>query len=269
MEIPKHLLANPEYYRKYFPARILFNFAGAPFDAQRTVTYPDGRVVWHLPKPIANPDALAALVAPAAYDIFIVTAVHVDNRAYGKFVLDVDLNKYKRFCVCDERSCCSVCWILARVVMRHVQRIVMETLRFPDPPLFVYTGGRGLHVWLREQVVASYDDVTREDLFFILKEPVNDADVAWARDMLMPHWGAHAGGGVEWWRSIVQPIYDDCLMRQKQKIRIPFSVHTSGRIALPLSPAMIASNTIPIVKAGEAAGNPVYLEALTYFASRI
>lgn len=267
------LTDNINYYKNTFPVGELFDFAGKPFTAQRTVTYPNFEIAWGRPVKVGAARDLRSLVAPHPHNLYVVSSVCGNGRDFGCFVMDVDLDKYDRRCRCADATCCDECWVLAMVVVRHVTRIATQTLGIHKPPLFVYSGGRGLHVYLRGADVVKYDAHTLEDLFFVMNQPVHEEDVAWAREILLPAWGARIPVERDqqnaWWTKLVQPIYDKALMNPAQNIRLPFSVHPSGHIALPLTPAVIEGATIPRIVARDAPNSRMYQSALAYFKSQV
>lgn len=67
-----------------------------------------------------------------------------------EFMLDLDLKDWKEkrslLCDCEDKTCCGKCWLLAEMaslVCHHVFTVACQL----GPMLFVYSGGKGCHLW--------------------------------------------------------------------------------------------------------------------------
>jgi DNA primase catalytic subunit len=88
--------------------------------------------------------------------------------------VDVDLNDYKerRFCGCGEdKTCCAMCWdvFICKVAVPILQKIAAQW-GFKDT-LFVASGNRGIHFWVRDERVMKWTKQQRELFLAILKDP--------------------------------------------------------------------------------------------------
>lgn len=81
-----------------------------------------------------------------------------------EFVLDLDIDSYDNVRVCcSGASLCSECWKLMRVAAKILYRAIQEDFGFKDV-LFVFSGRRGMHLWVCDERARHLSDPMRRSL---------------------------------------------------------------------------------------------------------
>lgn len=87
-----------------------------------------------------------------------------DQVVAREFVIDIDIDGYpKRSCCQQKPTVCSQCWGYLVVAMKVVSRALEEGWGYKRL-LWVYSGRRGVHLWVCDKVAMMLSDEERQTL---------------------------------------------------------------------------------------------------------
>ncbi|KAF2077565.1 hypothetical protein CYY_001106 [Polysphondylium violaceum] len=88
---------------------------------------------------------------------------------YKEIVFDIDINDYNdiRVC-CSDTSLCMKCWGFLAVAAKFVEMYMKECFGF-EQLLYVFSGRRGLHVWVSDQRALSLSSEARANIIKYVK----------------------------------------------------------------------------------------------------
>lgn len=159
---------------------------GAELLARRefALWFEDGRV-WRY-KSYASADELRAAVLEHAPVRLEVGAVYQARPEHGgavlgkELVFDVDLPDYgaARHCACAaEKRACAECWRVQAAAAAYVLDRVLRDSYGLEQLRFVYSGRKGLHVWVLDEEAFRLSDAQRAAVVAFMQEPLKRAAV--------------------------------------------------------------------------------------------
>ena len=79
-----------------------------------------------------------------------------------EYVIDIDISDYDnvRFCGCQGAKFCDKCWPLMSCGMKALDHLLDQCFGF-DHRLWVYSGRRGVHCWISDDVARNLDNESR------------------------------------------------------------------------------------------------------------
>jgi hypothetical protein len=178
------------------------------YDTQNLMLrYDGGRVEWRMCRSLAAWRAYLDEVAPR------LQSLHIQPDAARFLVFDIDLRGQVACSAHVRETVCAECWPVAQRGVRELADLVGEPFALP-PPLVVYSGANGLHVWYR-------------------LPPAHVLALAASRKHLIIN-------------EILAPNaatrFDAAVTQAQHMIRMPFSWHEgSGGVALPLSATQLGA----------------------------
>ena len=96
-----------------------------------------------------------------------------------ELVLDIDLNDYndvrKRICECKESNVCTICWILITAGVQVLDHLIRDDFGYNDL-LWVFSGRRGVHCWIRDPGARVLSDEARSAFASYLSIRSKDGD---------------------------------------------------------------------------------------------
>lgn len=147
---------------------------------------------------------------------------------------DFDLTEKTRFCACGKnKTVCPECWVIIRMVIHHTLHVT-ECLLGLRGVVPVFSGGRGVHFWVFDPDALSYAERDIEYALMLLESPPR-ADILDDAVLALSDFGRVVPPG------FLTPAFDRGPLRSIRQttdkgsnLRLPFSAHSSGFIAVPL-----------------------------------
>jgi DNA primase catalytic subunit len=112
----------------------------------------------------------------------------------------------------------------------------------------IYTGGRGFHVWVFDPVTRKYSSAVLHDVIQLLHQRPDRQLLASAAERLVTCGWVFGEDPLDAVASTV--IFDSQVtMTDRHPLRLPFSLNSSGNIAIPIPPEMLDCDMPPTVAA--------------------
>ncbi len=103
--------------------------------------------------------------AGAVYDQPLSPTLRIQNVQWmgHELVFDLDINEYDsvRVCGCKGREYCHQCWELIQEAAEVMDETLAEDFGYKER-IWVFTGGRGLHCWVKDEKTFSYSPRQRD-----------------------------------------------------------------------------------------------------------
>lgn len=157
-----------------------------------------------------------------------------------ELVFDIDLTDYTRKC-CDGKHICNKCFTIIKCAAHIMDRILKEHFGYKDI-LFVFSGGRGLHVWVCDDDALILDNRERRGIVNYISKK-NKNVVLCVEDILRRYthyFKEQDMEGIDDLRELAEHLFVkldiNVTVDIKHLLKGPFSCHpTSKKISVPLS----------------------------------
>ncbi|KAM0684964.1 p48 polypeptide of DNA primase, partial [Conglomerata obtusa] len=161
-----HLLQS--YYNNFYPFDLIYNYLQKTPYREFTITLQNNVYIRALS--FTSSDEMKIFVMkkiPAKIDVGpIYTTLPEQGTEMlplkKELVFDIDLTDYKRNC-CQGKTLCDLCFTLIKCAAKIMDFVLSEHFGF-QKILYVFSGGRGLHIWVSDESAQYLDDYERKQI---------------------------------------------------------------------------------------------------------
>lgn len=180
-------------------------------------------------------------------------SVHGTPNRSRLFVLDFDIRGQAPFvqmrCRHGRSSVCAFCWEHLKIVVQLVRYQVEQVFQLPGPPLVVFSGGNGIHIWYAIQAFSQQS--------VLFNSTVGRDRVLASLAVLLKSRGYKLDEDVSRVKALSAITNEPVAM--EHTIKLPFSMHSAvPRIAVPIDPDRVP---LPVVARTDLAEGQRELEA--------
>ncbi|EJW02739.1 hypothetical protein EDEG_02860 [Edhazardia aedis USNM 41457] len=156
------------YYGSVFPVETLYKFLYESPNREFSMTLQGNKYVRALS--FDSPQKMRSMLISKIPEKLDIGAVYSSAPAMGKefhpiqkeLVFDVDLTDYKRNC-CNGKKICDLCFTLVKCSAKLMDYILTKIFGFKYI-LYVFSGGRGIHIWVCDEEARFLDDKERKGI---------------------------------------------------------------------------------------------------------